>query len=36
MRFGTPVAPGFMAKAIVDGRGQVVQSDFTFGIPRPR
>jgi inner membrane protein len=36
MRFGTPVSPGFMAKAIVDGRGQVVESDFTFGTPRPR
>jgi len=36
MRFGTPVAPGFMAKAIVDGRGAVVETEFHFGSPRPR
>ena len=36
MRFGTPASPGFMAKVIVDGRGQVVESDFKFGTPRPR
>jgi hypothetical protein len=36
MRFGTPVSPGFMAKAIVDGHGQVVETDFRFGTPRAR
>jgi hypothetical protein len=36
MRFGTPASPGFMAKAVVDGRGQVVETDFKFGTPRPR
>src|SRR5262249_52454321 len=36
MRFGTPAAPGFMASAVVDGRGQVVRSSFGFGVPRPR
>jgi inner membrane protein len=36
MRFGTPVAPGFMASAVVDGRGTVVETRFHFGSPRPR
>ena len=36
MRFGTPTAPGFMAKAILNGRGEVIESDFQFGTPRPR
>jgi inner membrane protein len=36
LRFGTPLSPGFMAKAVVDGRGQVVESEFHFGTPRPR
>jgi len=36
MRFGTPSAPGFMAKAILNGRGEVIQSEFQFGTPRAR
>jgi inner membrane protein len=36
MRFGSPVAPGFMASAIVNGLGQVTESTFHFGVPRPR
>jgi inner membrane protein len=34
MRFGTPLVPGFMAKAVVDGNGRVVEADFEFGSPR--
>ena len=36
LRFGTPAAPGFAARAVVDGRGRVVRSSFTFGEARPR
>jgi inner membrane protein len=36
MRFGTPLSPGFMARAVVDGRGQVSEPAFQFGSPRPR
>jgi inner membrane protein len=36
MRFGTPVSPGFMARAIVNGHNDVVEAEFHFGIPRPR
>jgi inner membrane protein len=36
MRFGSPAAPGFMARAIVNGNGQVVESSFRFGAARPR
>jgi inner membrane protein len=36
MRFGSPAAPGFMARAILNGRGQVVRTDFAFGSPRAR
>ncbi len=36
MRFGSPAAPGFMARAVVNGRGQVVESSFRFGTPRAR
>jgi inner membrane protein len=36
MRFGTPLAPGFMTRAVVDGRGQVTETQFQFGSPRPR
>jgi inner membrane protein len=33
LRFGTPLSPGFAASAVVDGRLQVVEEEFTF---RPR
>ena len=36
LRFGTPLAPGFMARAVLDGRMQVVESSFQFGAVRPR
>ena len=36
MRFGTPLAPGFMTRASIDGRGQVVETSFQFGAVRPR
>jgi inner membrane protein len=36
MRFGTPTMPGFVATALVNGRGEVVSSAFGFGMPRPR
>jgi hypothetical protein len=36
MRFGSPSAPGFMARAIVNERGEVVDSSFQFGTPRAR
>lgn len=36
LRFGTPAAPGFQAVATVTDRDQVVDSMFTFGLPRPR
>jgi inner membrane protein len=36
LRFGTPIAPGFVARAVLDGRMQVVQSSFQFGARRPR
>jgi hypothetical protein len=36
LRFGTPVAPGFQASAIVTSLNQIVSSTFAFGIPRPR
>ena len=36
MRFGTPLAPGFMTRAVIDGRGQVVETGFQFGSVRPR
>jgi inner membrane protein len=36
MRFGTPLATGFMAKAVVNGRGEVVDSEFHYVTPRPR
>jgi inner membrane protein len=36
MRFGTPLAPGFMASAIVTSRLQVLDADFRFGRLRPR
>jgi inner membrane protein len=36
IRFGSPLAPGFMASAVVNGQGQVIESTFHFGVPRPR
>ena len=36
MRFGTPLSPGFMARAVVNGRGEVVETAFRFGGPRHR
>jgi inner membrane protein len=36
MRFGTPAAPGFVARAVVDGNLRVVDSSFTYGTLRPR
>ena len=36
MRFGTPLAPGFVARAVVDSRMRVVESSFQFGAVRPR
>ena len=36
LRFGNPLAPGFMASAIVDSRMQVLRTDFQWGLPRPR
>ncbi|MEO8369782.1 MAG: metal-dependent hydrolase [Candidatus Solibacter sp.] len=36
MRFGTPLAPGFMTRTVVDGRGQATETQFQFGSPRPR
>ena len=36
LRFGTPLAPGFVARAVLDSRMQVVESSFSFGVARPR
>jgi inner membrane protein len=36
MRFGSPANPGFMARAVVNARNEVVNSEFQFGSPRPR
>src|SRR5579863_7781501 len=36
LRFGTPAAPGFEAVATISDRDQVVDSNLTFGLPRPR
>jgi inner membrane protein len=36
LRFGTPAAPGFMVRAVVDGRMQIVESSFQFGVLRSR
>ncbi len=33
LRFGTPEAPGFEARALVDASGQVKDARFTFGQP---
>jgi inner membrane protein len=36
MRFGTPVAPAFVARAVVDANLRVVESSFSYGTVRPR
>jgi len=36
MRFGTPLAPGFLASAVLDSRLRVIETSFTFGAARPR
>jgi hypothetical protein len=36
LRFGTPLAPGFMARAVLDARLRVLESSFQFGGARPR
>jgi len=36
MRFGSPIAPGFMASAVVDSRLRVLRTAFQFGVIRPR
>jgi inner membrane protein len=36
MRFGTPLAPGFMTGAVVTARLQVLDPFLRFGRPRPR
>jgi inner membrane protein len=36
MRFGTPMAPGFMVSAVVDSGLHVVETSFQFGRLRPR
>ena len=36
MRFGTPLAPGFVASAVLDSNLRVIGTSFTFGAARPR
>jgi inner membrane protein len=36
LRFGTPLAPGLMVRAVVDSRLQAVESSFGFGALRPK
>ena len=36
MRFGTPLAPGFMVSALVSSRLEVIQTWFQWGALRPR
>jgi inner membrane protein len=36
MRFGTPLAPGFLAGAVLDSKLHPVKTFFTFGTVRPR
>jgi len=36
MRFGSPLAPGFMASAVVDSRLRVLRTEFQFGAIRSR
>jgi inner membrane protein len=32
LRFGTPSAPGFMVRAVVDSRMRIIESSFRFGL----
>jgi inner membrane protein len=36
MRFGTPLAPGFLASVVLDSHLRAIQTSFTFGAARPR
>jgi hypothetical protein len=36
LRFGTPLAPGFLAGAVLDSNLHVLETSFTFGAVRPR
>jgi len=36
MRFGTPLSPGFMSSAILNGKLEVVEAHFQFGAVKPR
>jgi inner membrane protein len=36
MRFGTPLAPGFVASAVLDSKLDAIETSFTFGAARPR
>src|ERR1035438_8908869 len=36
LRFGTPLAPGFMIRAVVDPKLYVTESSFRFGAVKPR
>ena len=36
LRFGNPLAPGFMAGALVDSGLHVVRTEYMWGIPQPR
>ncbi|MGA2725675.1 MAG: metal-dependent hydrolase [Bryobacteraceae bacterium] len=36
MRFGTPLAPGFMAGVVLDSKLHAAGTSFTFGAARPR
>jgi len=36
LRFGTPLAPGFMASAVLGGKLQVIETRFEWGTVRPR
>jgi hypothetical protein len=35
LRFGSPAAPAFVATAVVDANGRVIESSFEFGRVRP-
>lgn len=36
LRFGTPLTPGFMVRAVVNSRLEAVESSFRFGVLRPK
>lgn len=36
LRFGTPRQPGFVASAVVNPDGRLLESSFSFGEPKPR